>query len=48
MCSWFPETLLAGESMTCTGSGTAVKGQYRNVGAVTGTTVSVDDGQGGR
>ena len=30
------KTLQAGESMTCTGSGTAVKGQYRNVGAVTG------------
>lgn len=33
-----PKTALqAGESMTCTGSGTAQPGQYRNVGAVTGT-----------
>jgi uncharacterized repeat protein (TIGR01451 family) len=30
------KTLQPGESMTCTGKGTAVKGQYRNVGAVTG------------
>ncbi len=29
--------LQPGESMTCTGSGTAQAGQYRNVGAVTGT-----------
>jgi hypothetical protein len=29
-------TLLAGESMTCTGNGTAQAGQYKNVGAVTG------------
>ncbi|HWN43888.1 MAG TPA: hypothetical protein VNW71_16810 [Thermoanaerobaculia bacterium] len=32
-----PKTVLAaGESMTCTGSGTAQIGQYKNVGAVTG------------
>ncbi len=31
--------LTAGESMTCTGSGTAEIGQYRNVGAVTGQSL---------
>jgi hypothetical protein len=29
-------TLAPGESMTCTGSGTVIAGQYRNVGTVTG------------
>jgi choice-of-anchor A domain-containing protein len=33
-----PDTeLSAGETMTCTASGTAVSGQYKNVGTVTGT-----------
>jgi hypothetical protein len=41
-------TLQPGESMTCTGSGTAQEGQYKNVGAVTGqppcgSPVSDDD-----
>ncbi|HEX5717842.1 MAG TPA: hypothetical protein VF179_16915 [Thermoanaerobaculia bacterium] len=31
--------LAAGESMTCTGSGTAQIGQYKNVGAVTGQSI---------
>ena len=30
-------TLAAGQSMTCTGSGTVTAGQYRNVGTATGT-----------
>ena len=30
-------TLAPGESMVCTGSGTAVAGQYRNIGTATGT-----------
>ena len=44
-----PKTALApGESMTCTGSGTAVAGQYFNVGTATGTPpigspISADD-----
>ncbi|HEX3530446.1 MAG TPA: hypothetical protein VH988_25575 [Thermoanaerobaculia bacterium] len=42
-------TLQPGESMTCTGSGTAVSGQYHNVGTATGQTlcgsvVSASDG----
>jgi uncharacterized repeat protein (TIGR01451 family) len=39
-------TLAAGESMTCTGSGIAVLGQYANVGTATGTSpdgVTVSD-----
>jgi len=31
------DTLAVGESMTCTGNGTAVLGQYANIGSVTGT-----------
>ncbi len=35
-----PQTTLAvGESMTCTGNGTAVVGQYANIGSVVGTPV---------
>ncbi|MFK8031358.1 MAG: SdrD B-like domain-containing protein, partial [Gammaproteobacteria bacterium] len=37
------DTLAAGESMTCSGSGTATAGQYMNLGSVTGQGV---DGNG--
>ncbi|MFK8030371.1 MAG: SdrD B-like domain-containing protein, partial [Gammaproteobacteria bacterium] len=36
------DTLAAGESMTCTGSGTAISGQYMNLGTVTGQGVDGD------
>jgi hypothetical protein len=39
------DALEPGESMTCTGSGVAEEGQYRNVGTAVGVTPDGDDGE---